>query len=71
MTAPAARRPRSRAGRVTSVSDRSVQNGWTMKPSATSPATSVISGPTPPSHIGGGRWGCGPGSKNGVMSVWV
>ena len=43
--APGRARPRSRAGRVTSCSDRSVQNGWTMKPSATSPAASVIAGP--------------------------
>lgn len=39
-----------------------------MKPS--SPATSVISGPTPPSQIAGGPNGLGPGSKNGVISVW-
>ena len=49
----------------------SVENGWIMKPSATSPATSVIRGPTPPRKMRGTPNGLGPGSKNGVISVCV
>ena len=54
---------------MTSRMNRSVLNGWMRNPSATSPATSVIIGPTPASRMRGGPWGFGPGSKNGVMSV--
>ena len=42
-----------------------------MKPSATSPATVVIRGPTPARWIGGLPCGFGPGEKNGVISVCV
>ena len=49
----------------------SVENGWTMKPSATSPATSVMRGPTPPRKMRGNPYGYGPGLKNGVISVCV
>ncbi len=48
-----------------------MQNGCTRKPSATSPAISVMRGPTPPSQTFGIPWGLGPGSKNGVIRVWV
>ena len=40
-------------------------------PSATSPAVSVISGPTAASMISGLPCGFGPGLKNGAISVWV
>ena len=42
---------------------------WQMKPSHTSPATSVISSPTPARNTFGGPYWFGPGSKNGVISV--
>ncbi len=48
---PALARPRSRAGIVTSRRYRSVVKPWQRKPSHTSPATSVISSPTPASMI--------------------
>ncbi len=50
---PARSAPRSTAGTVSSRSDCSVPNGWTMNPSATSPASSVMRGPTPPRKIFG------------------
>ena len=43
----------------------------TRNPSATSPATSVIAGPTPARWRRGMPCGEGPGSKKGVMSVCV
>ena len=49
----------------------SVENGWIMKPSATSPATSVIRGPTPAKKMRGKPYGLGPGLKNGVINVCV
>ena len=39
-------------------------------PSATSPATSVMRSPTAASWIFGAPNRFGPGSKNGVISVW-
>ena len=52
---------RARAS-VTSRRYRSVVKPWQRKPSPTSPATSVISSPTPARKIFGvGRAGCGPG----------
>lgn len=54
-----------------SSSERRVLNGCAMKPSAASPATAVIRGPKPPVKIGGGPYGLGPGSKAGIMIVWV
>ena len=68
---PALRRPRSSAGSVTSRRYVSVVKPWQKKPSHTSPATSVMSGPTPARKIRGWPYGCGPGLKNGVISVWV
>ena len=58
---------------VTSRRNLSVVKPWQMKPSHTSPATSVISGPTPARNIFGGP---NPrvravGENNGVIRVWV
>ena len=68
---PARVAPRVNAGSVVSRMNFAVENGWIMKPSATSPATSVMCGPTPPSTIRGTPNGFGPGLKNGVISVCV
>ena len=40
-----------------------------MNPSATSPAISVMRGPTPARKMLGKPYGLGPGLKNGVISV--
>ena len=48
--------------------------GWQMNPSATSPATSVIAGPTPARKMRGTpapSTSARLGEKNGVISVWV
>ena len=44
---------------------------WQSIPSATSPATSVILGPTAATKTLGCPYGLGPGLKNGVIRVWV
>jgi hypothetical protein len=43
---------------------------WAMNPSATSPASAVMAGPTPASQIDGHPQGLGPWSNIGVISVW-
>ncbi len=68
---PAFSRPSSSAGRVTSRRYFSVVKPWQKNPSHTSPATSVISGPTPARNTRGMPYSWGPGSKNGVIRVWV
>ena len=48
--------------------------GWQMNPSATSPATSVIAGPTPARKMRGtptASTSLPVGEKNGVISVCV
>jgi hypothetical protein len=67
---PPALAPSSSAGRVTSRRYSGVVKPWASSPSATSPATLVISGPTAASITCGGPWGDGCGVKNGVMRVW-
>jgi hypothetical protein len=44
---------------------------WQRKPSATSPAASVMSSPTPARKIFGVPYWFGPGLKNGVINVCV
>jgi hypothetical protein len=68
---PPAARPRSIAGTVRSHMWRSLLNGMTRMPSATSAAISFILGPSAPTRILGMPWGFGPGSNAGVINVWV
>ena len=56
---------------VTSRRYDGVVKPWKKNPSHTSPATSVMSGPTPARYTGGGPHSWAGGEKNGVMSVWV
>ena len=63
--------PRPSAGNVTSRRYRSVVKPWTSRPSATSPATSAMSGPTAARNTFGGPNGFGPGLKKGVIKVKV
>ena len=59
---PTAARPRSSAGSVVSRMNFAVENGWIMKPSATSPATSVmLRADAAEEDRGAGRTGSGPG----------
>ncbi len=67
---PLAASPRPSAGSVTSRRYRSVVNEWASRPSPTSPATSVMRGPTAARKTGGFPYGLGPGSNIGVISVW-
>ena len=46
-------------------------NAWKKNPSHTSPATSVMSFPTPARNTGGGPHSWGGGEKKGVISVCV
>ena len=64
-------RPRSSAGIVTSRRYDGVVNAWKKNPSHTSPATSVMSLPTPARNTGGGPHSWAGGEKNGVISVCV
>ena len=69
---PALARPRSSAGSVTSRRYFSVVKPWQMKPSQTSPATSVISSPTPARKIFGtpkSPRSVAGGAKKGVIKV--
>jgi len=61
--------PRCSAGSTFSSSDFRELNGCAMKPSATSPAASIMRGPNPPSQIGGGPYGLGPGLNAGIINV--
>ena len=67
---PDAASPAVTAGVTCSRTNLSLWNGWTSRPSATVAAFSVMRGPSPASHTGGGPCGFGPGSNIGVMSVW-
>ena len=51
--------------------ERRVANGWVMSPSATSPATATIRGPTPATWIRARPCWWGPGSNAGGRRVWV
>ena len=48
-----------------------LDNPWVMTPSATSPATSVISGPTAARNTRGAPNSCRWGTNSGVIRVWV
>ncbi len=64
-------RPRSSAGTITSRRYRAEQMPWVMTPSATSPATSFIRGPTAARNTRGGPNSCDGGANTGVIRVWV
>ena len=68
---PAAARPRSSAGSVTSARYFGVVKAWTIMPSATSPATSVIRGPTAARSTFGAPYFVFVGVNIGVISVCV
>ena len=63
-------RPAATAGVVCWRTNVPVWNGWIRTPSPTSAAFAVIWGPSAATHTGGGPYGFGPGSKNGVIRVW-
>ncbi|CAB4814086.1 unannotated protein [freshwater metagenome] len=74
MVLPALARPRASAGMVTSRRYFSVVKPWQMKPSHTSPATSVINSPTPARKIFGTPYALmseAAGAKKGVINVCV
>ena len=62
--------PRSSAGNVCSRKNSALLNGCTRKPSATSPATSVIPSPTPATKMRAVPTSLGSGVKKGVINVW-
>jgi hypothetical protein len=68
---PARSNPFSKAGTVVSRRYFCVVKAWTITPSATSPATSVINGPTAARNTRGGPYSVFVGVKNGVISVCV
>ena len=63
--------PSASAGKVMSRRYSAVVKPWAKSPSATSPATLVISGPTPANITWGGPCGDAGGVKKGVMIVCV
>ena len=68
---PAFASPRSIAGSVTCSMKGSVLNGWMIMPSATSPATSVMCGPTAARMTFGAPYCLFSGVNAGVISVWL